>query len=283
MKPDDHEQDSGDRVSIVLLFLSLPVGLFSCFILPNPVVAAVFLGMFVATGMHKFIEVKDPQGLEMNMPLPGGMKATAKMTGAVATLIVVGGLCWWGLTKQLADQQKQLADQQKQLEIADNAGNDDYLVKTEAVNHQGSLPVGKITLYDKLLKLKRDKPFSPFFMKIQSDCPDGGSDRKSLCGIPDSFNLKIIGSSNELTKGEAIVCGQDYKHLVGQVYEISQSDGGIKISKTVVPRLKIKGSAIIPLCGTILDASYDPKLVVGSGTLDTRDRTRDYMAKLLDQ
>ena len=118
MKPDDHEQDSGDRVSIVLLLLSLPVGLFSCFVLPNPVVAAVSLGMFVATGMHKFIEVRDPQGLEMNVPLPNGIKATTKMTGAVATLIVVGGLCWWGLTKQLADQQKQL-------EIADNAGNDD--------------------------------------------------------------------------------------------------------------------------------------------------------------
>lgn len=276
MKLDDNKQDSGDRLSIILLLLSLPVGLFSCFVLPNPVVAAVFLGMFVATGMHKFIEVKDPQGLEMNMPLPGGMKATAKMTGAVATLIVVGGLCWLGLTKQLADQQKQL-------EIADNAGNDDYLVKTEAVNHQGSLPVGKITLYDKLLKLKQDKPFSPLFIKIQSDCPDGGSDRKSLCGIPDSFNLKIIGSSNEIREGEAIVCGQDYKHLVGQVYEISQSDGGIKISKTVVPRLKIKGSAIIPVCGRVLDASYDPKLVVGAGTLDTKDRTRNYMAKLLDQ
>lgn len=56
MKLDDHKQGSGDRVSIVLLLLSLPVGLFSCFVLPNPVVAAVFLGMFVATGMHKFIE-----------------------------------------------------------------------------------------------------------------------------------------------------------------------------------------------------------------------------------
>lgn len=276
MKPDDHEQDSGDRVSIILLFLSLPVGLFSCFILPNPVVAAVSLGMFVATGMHKFIEVRDPQGLEMNVPLPNGIKATAKMTGEVATLIVVGGLCWWGLTKQLADQQKQL-------EIADNAGNDDYLVKTESVNHQGSFPVGKITLYDKLLKLKKEKPFSPLFMKIQSDCPDGGLDRKSLCGVPPSFNLKIIGSSNELSKDEAIVCGQDYKHLVGQSYEILQSDGDIKSPKTIVPRLEIKGSVTISPCRAILDNSYDPKLVVGSRTLDKIDRAKDYSAKLLDQ
>lgn len=207
------------------------------------------------------------------------------MTGAVATLIVVGGLCWWGLTKQLADQQKQLADQQKQLEIADNAGNDDYLVKTEAGNNQKSLQVGKITLYDKLLKLKEDKPFSPLFIKIQSDCPDGGLDRKSLCGIPYSFNLKIISSSKELSEGEAIVCGQDYKYLVGQFYEISQFDDNGKSPNTVVPRLKIKASATIPVCGTTLDNSYDPKLVVGLGTLnkDKIDRKKDYHAKLLDQ
>ena len=283
MKLDDHKQDSGDRVSIILLLLSLPVGLFSCFVVPNPVVASVFLGMFVATGMHKFIEVKDSQGLEMNIPLPGGIKVTAKTTGAVATLIFVGGLCWWGLTKQLADQQKQLADQQKQLEIADNEGNDDYLVKTEAGNNQKSLQVGKITLYDKLLKLKEDKPFSPLFMKIQSDCPDGGLDREKLCGIPYSFNLKIISVSKELSKDEAIVCGQDYKYLVGQVYEISQSDDNRKSPNTVVPKLTITASTTIAVCRTTSDNSYDPKLVVGSGTLDKIDRKKDYRAKLLDQ
>jgi hypothetical protein len=279
---------NGDWLSILLLLLSFSAAPVFAFGVGSPIFAATFLSMFVATGFYKFIEIKDPQGLDMEFPVAFGGKASAKMTGAIATFLVFGMLAWWGLTWEQA-----ISDNQKKLDIVDNGNNDDYSVffkpnnvdnrnnddagifKIFKLNNNGQVQVGTIELYDKLITLRKINPFSDVFDKIQSDCPfseDG--DRKGLCGIPHNFEIKIIGFSNTIKNGEAIVCSQKYRYLVGNTYQIS-----LDKNQTNPIKVNMISSATTPECQRASDPLH-PSLVVGVGTLNQIDYDKNYYAKI---
>jgi hypothetical protein len=262
-----------DLISILILVISAPLGVFFLISSSSATAAAFWWSFFASTAMYKVLEIKDPQGLEFKdwtIPFLGGVKASAKMTGALATFGIVFLLVGSGLT---FEQMRKEANAEKILTIDDSTNTDDYSVLFKPDSSQNPQVVGKIQLYNQLLKLKEDRAFSDVLKKIQADCPDPDEgERQGLCGIPYSFDFKIVLISQNVSEGQAAVCGM-YKDLVGQSYKISpigninkDTPTVIKITSTI--NSKHCGKALSPILGLVVGAKTGQKLRAADPELD---------------
>jgi hypothetical protein len=269
----NQKTDLNSGVSLTILFISL-VGA-PVFYFVSPFLSTFFVTIFISTFFYKVLDVKDPQGLDVQwaLPLPGNPKVNAKLAGAVASAIVIAPLSWYAVRQEYNIKDRQL--------VIDESPHNDYYVKPEFANIQGPQPVGQIQLYEELNKLKEKKPFSFIFQKIQSDCPiTEGAVQSGLCAIPSKFAVRIIGSA-DLGQGKAVVCGQRFKDLSEQAYKIYPEDPNSKDAIKDAPTVKINGSVTIIQCRRAIDTN-NPSLVVNSDLRRLVDPQKLYQAKIAD-
>jgi hypothetical protein len=216
----------------------------------SSVVSALFWGTFISNMLYQVLEVKDSQGLDTVLNLPNGDKVSIKLAGAVAAFAAISLLAWWGLEREAqrksADIAQKMKDQEKPLEIDKqdtNSQESHYYLAT-----QDSYRVGKINIYDQLYKLRKDNPFSHVLENIRQDC----SEDRGLCGIPESFDVKIVGSVPDIESGGAYVCKLDREYLVNNSFKITSP----KIKPNIPDTIKITNVNLDSACKRFADPKY---------------------------